>query len=68
MFTRADASSEEPFDQSYQYRRDFVGLTYYEALDNIVKSFGCRLFQSDGKWQILAINEMANSTRYYKFY
>jgi hypothetical protein len=68
MFTRADASSEEPFDQSYQYRRDFVGLTYYEALDNIVKSFGCRLFQSDGKWQILAINEMANSTRYYTNY
>ena len=68
MFTRADASSEEPFDQSYQYRRDFVGLTYYQALDNIVKSFGCRLFQSDGKWQILAINEMANSTRYYTNY
>jgi hypothetical protein len=68
MFTRADASSEEPFDQSYQYRRDFLGLTYYEALDNIVKSFGCRLFQSDGKWQILAINEMANSTRYYTNY
>ena len=68
MYTRADASSEEPFDQSYQYRRDFVGLTYYQALDNIVKSFGCRLFQSDGKWQILAINEMANSTRYYTNY
>jgi hypothetical protein len=68
MYTRADASSEEPFDQSYQYRRDFVGLTYYEALDNIVKSFGCRLFQSDGKWQILAINEMANDTRYYTNY
>lgn len=68
MYTRADASSEEPFDQSYQYRRDFVGLTYYQALDNIVKSFGCRLFQSDGMWQILAINEMANDTRYYTKY
>jgi hypothetical protein len=68
MYNRADASSEEPFDQSYQYRRDYQGLTYYEVLDNIIKSFGCRLFQSDGRWQILAINEMANDTRYYTNY
>jgi hypothetical protein len=68
MYNRADASSEEPFDQTYQYRRDYQGLTYYEVLDNIIKSFGCRLFQSDGKWQILAINEMANDTRYYTNY
>ena len=68
MYDRADASAEEPFAQSYQYRRDFVGLTYFQALDNIVKSFGCRLFQSDGKWQILAINQMALATRYYTNY
>lgn len=68
MYTRADASSEEPFDQTYQYRRDIQGVTYYQVLENIVKSFGCRLFQSDGKWQILAINEMANDTRYYTNY
>jgi hypothetical protein len=68
MYDRADASAEEPFAQSYQYRRDFVGLTYFQALDNIVKSFGCRLFQSDGKWQILAINQMALATRYFTNY
>jgi hypothetical protein len=68
MFDRADASGDEPFAQSYQYRRDFVGLTYFQALDNIVKSFGCRLFQSDGKWQILAINQMALATRYFTNY
>jgi hypothetical protein len=68
MFDRGDASGDEPFSQTYQYRRDFVGLNYYEVLDNIVKSFGCRLFQSDGKWQILAINQMALNTRYFTNY
>jgi hypothetical protein len=68
MFDRGDASGDEPFSQTYQYRRDFVGLNYYEVLDNIIKSFGCRLFQSDGKWQILAINQMALTTRYFTNY
>jgi hypothetical protein len=68
MFDRADASGDEPFSQTYQYRRDFVGLNYYEVLDNIVKSFGCRLFQSDGKWQLLAINQMDLATRYFTNY
>jgi hypothetical protein len=68
MFDRGDASGDEPFSQTYQYRRDFVGLSYYEVLDNIVRSFGCRLFQSDGKWQLLAINQMALTTRYFTNY
>ena len=68
MSNRGASSASDPFDQTYQYRRDFVGLNYYEVLDNIVKSFGCRLFQSDGKWQILAINQMALATRYFTNY
>ena len=68
MFDRGDASGDEPFSQSYIYLRDLQGKTYYEVLENIVSSFGCRLFQSDGQWQILAINEMAQATRYYTQY
>lgn len=68
MFDRGDASGDEPFSQSYIYRRDLQGKTYYEVLENIVRSFGCRLFQSDGKWQLLAINQMALATRYYTNY
>jgi hypothetical protein len=68
MFDRSDATGDEPFSQSYIYIRDLQGKTYYEVLENIVSSFGCRLFQSDGQWQILAINEMAQSTRYYTQY
>ena len=43
-------------------------MNYYDVLNNIVKSFGCRLFQSDGKWQILAINQMDLATRYFTNY
>jgi hypothetical protein len=68
MFDRSDATGDEPFSQSYIYIRDLQGKTYYEVLENIVSSFGCRLFQSDGQWQILAINEMAQATRYYTQY
>jgi hypothetical protein len=68
MYDRADATGDEPFSQSYIYLRDLQGKTYYEVLENIVSSFGCRLFQSDGQWQILAINEMSQATRYYTQY
>jgi hypothetical protein len=68
MSDRGDTSGDEPFIQSYIYLRDLQGKTYYEVLENIVSSFGCRLFQSDGQWQILAINEMAQSTRYFTQY
>jgi len=67
MFNRTDASGNDPFNQSYQYRRDFIGLDYYTILQNIMLSFGCRLFQSEGDWYILPMNQMA-STIYYSQY
>jgi hypothetical protein len=69
MFDRGDASGDEPLSQTYIYRRDLQDKTYYEVLENIATSFGSRLFQSDGQWQFLAINEMDQSTpRYYTQY
>ena len=68
MFDRGDASGDDPFTQTYQYRRDFQDKTYYEVLENIIQSFGCRLVQSDGIWQILAINQIALGTRYFSKY
>lgn len=67
MNNRTDASGNDPFNQSYQYRRDFIGLDYYTILQNIMLSFGCRLFQSEGDWYILPMNQMA-STIYYSQY
>ena len=43
MFDRGDAGADEPFSQTYQYTRDFYKLDYYSILENIIKSFGCRL-------------------------
>lgn len=67
MFDRGDAAGDEPFSQTYQFRRDFVGLDYYTVLNNIIKSFGCRLFQANGDWYILPMNQMA-TTLYYTRY
>ncbi len=68
MYDRSIATSNEPFAQTYMYKRDFVGVDYFTILNNIVKSFGCRLFQFEGIWYILPINEMAGSTIYYTKY
>jgi hypothetical protein len=64
MFDRGVANTNEPLTQTYQYRRDFVGLDYYTILDNIVKSFGSRLFQYEGIWYILPISELAGTNLY----
>lgn len=68
MLTRAAGSSNEPFSQIYQYRRDFVGLSYYDILDNMLKSFNCRLYQANGDWYIASTMEVAADTRYYTKY
>lgn len=67
MFDRADAPADEPFKQAYQYRRDFLNLDYYTILDNIVKGFGCRLFQANGDWYILPMNQMATTIYYTRY-
>lgn len=67
MNDRGDGAQYEPFSQTYQFRRDFIDLDYYTAVDNIMKSFGCRMFQYNGDWWIMSINEMA-STNYYTKY
>jgi hypothetical protein len=67
MSDRADSPADEPFNQAYQFRRDFVGLDYYTILDNLVKGFGCRLFQANGDWYILPMNQMATTIYYTKY-
>jgi len=68
MGNRDNYAWAEPFYQSYQFRRDYLGLNCYEVLTKIITSFGCRLFQCDGKWQILAINQQAETPQYYTQY
>lgn len=65
--TNRSVNFAEPLAQSYQYRRDFINLDYYNIIENIVKSFGCRLFQANGDWYILPINQL-DTTLYYTKY
>jgi hypothetical protein len=68
MSNRSVAASNEPFNQTYIYKRDLQQKSYYDLIEQIVKSFGCRLFQQDGDWWIMSANEMASSTIYYTKY
>jgi len=73
MSNRSTQSYNEPFIQSYlPYRTFLESQTEYkdclEILSNIVKTFGCRIFQAGGKWWIVAINEFANTNNWYTEY
>jgi len=73
MTDRATNSYSEPFNQTYLPYRTFIetGITYISCLtvlSNIVKSFGCRLFQASGKWWIVAVNQFANENNWYTEY
>ena len=67
MFDRGDAGGDEPFSQTYQYKRDFYKLDYYTILENIIKTFGCRLFQANGDWYILPMNQQAETIYYTRY-
>jgi hypothetical protein len=68
MNDRQDAVSNEPFSQIYQYRRDFMGESYYDIIGKIMTSFNCRMFQANGDWCIFSMNEMAATTNYFTKY
>lgn len=68
MDDRADFVGNEPFEQTYIYKRDLIGRNLYDIIDQIMKSFNCRLFQFQGDWWIMSANEMAKSTIYYSKY
>lgn len=68
MVDRQDGVSNEPFSQIYQYRRDFMGESYYDIIGKIMKSFNCRMFQANGDWCIFSMNEMAATTNYFTKY
>jgi hypothetical protein len=68
MVDRDDSVSNEPFSQIYQYRRDFQDESYYVILENILKTFNCRMYQANGDWYISATMETAAPTRYFTRY
>jgi hypothetical protein len=73
MSDRAVNSWRDPFVQTFMCYRNFLKdeYTYTNCLDiisNIAKSFGCRIFQANAKWWIVAVNEFAETNAYYTEY
>jgi hypothetical protein len=73
MTTRASGSQYEPFNQTFLPIRtfkneDYTYISCYDVLKNIIKSFGCRLFQAGGKWWVVSVNEFANETNFFTQY
>lgn len=68
MANRNASAANEPFSQTYIYIRDLQEQSYYDLIEQIVKSFGCRLFQQNGDWWIMSANEMAAATIYFTKY
>lgn len=63
----------EPFSQAYirpnyYLNSDGTYQTCLEVLSKIAKSFGCRIYQANNKWNIVAINEMASNSYFYTEY
>ena len=64
MQNRDNGSQYEPFNQSYLrpvyfQNNDETYENCLEILTKILKSFGCKIYQANGKWMIIAVNEFA---------
>jgi hypothetical protein len=53
------------FEQMYISNRFMLNKTTYEVLESICRSFGCQVYQSDGEWWVVAVNERTASLRYF---
>ena len=73
MSNRSANIANDPFNQgflrhNYFLNNDGTYETCLEVLRKIIKSFGCRIYQANNKWNIVAINEMASDSYYYTEY
>jgi hypothetical protein len=64
---------DEPFNQGYLRPNYFLNSddsyeSCLQVLSKICKSFGCRIYQANNKWNIVAINEMASNSYFYTEY
>lgn len=73
MSDRGTLSSSDPLTQSFLNYGTFIDNN--KVVDNclliltkIIQGFGARLFQANGKWNIVAISEFAQSSYYYTEY
>lgn len=58
----ADLSALE---QSYLSNRFTIGKSCYDVLEAICTSLGCQIYQHDGEWWFVAVNERTTTLRYF---
>ena len=73
MNTRADVSWADPLKQSYLNYATFINNdaiveNCLSVLTKIVQGFGARLFQSEGKWFIIAVSQFAQESYWFTEY
>ena len=73
MSNRSANIANDPFNQGFLRHNYFLNNdgtydTCLEVLIKIIKSFGCRIYQANNKWNIVAINDMASDSYYYTEY
>ena len=73
MSNRSANIANDPFNQGFLRHNYFLNNdgtydTCLEVLRKIIKSFGCRIYQANNKWNIVAINDMASNSYYYTEY
>jgi hypothetical protein len=73
MTNRTTNTASDPLNQSYLRITTFLNdnnqsFSCLEVLNEILKGFGARLFQTEGKWYIISPNQFAQSTYYFTEY
>lgn len=73
MTNRTTNTASDPLNQSYLRLTTFIGdngtvFSCLDVLSEILKGFGARLFQTEGKWYIITPNQFAQSSYYFTEY
>jgi len=72
MSTRATVGSAEPLNQTYTALTNILTSGVYnnclDVLRGVLSTFGCRIFQSRAKWNVVQMNQAADTNQYYTEY
>lgn len=66
LFEQEISTSEDPLTQIYLradafYSEDGKPDSFYDVLKSILEKYYCRIFQANGKWNVININEYTSS-------
>ena len=80
MFNRTDNPNSEPWFQAYMAISNFIDrqlddtgivrntFSCLDVLRDVLTSWGCRIFMSNGEWNIVQLNQQCEATRYWTRY